>query len=345
MSYIYGSGVYGVSGLEAFKNQLQNVDATIQVRDNNYGLLDNDDVYQYLGGLTMAAKSLSGEDVSVYIADTRTDPEIKTLNQFMANEMRTRILNSKWIEGMLNEGYSGANEISKEIGYLFAWDAVTPEAVKDWMYQSAVETYMFDSTIRSQFLEANPYAFASTAAWFLEAARRGMWVPDAATLTQLKDLYIQATVEYGVVCCHHTCGNLDFTNYVVMGSSLSMDSLQQFADVMEAATGEPVTLGTTGATSQPTGSASSTGASSSVGASSSNEAATESGSASSSASESASESAGTEGTSKSYEVSETGQQSSAQSSMPIVAIVGVILLVCLVGVGYFRNSIFGFFKK
>jgi cobaltochelatase CobN len=345
MSYIYGSGVYGVSGLEAFKNQLQNVDATIQVRDNNYGLLDNDDVYQYLGGLTMAAKSLSGEDVSVYIADTRTDPEIKTLNQFMANEMRTRILNSKWIEGMLNEGYSGANEISKEIGYLFAWDAVTPEAVKDWMYQSAVETYMFDSTIRSQFLEANPYAFASTAAWFLEAARRGMWVPDAATLTQLKDLYIQATVEYGVVCCHHTCGNLDFTNYVVMGSSLSMDSLQQFADVMEAATGEPVTLGTTGATSQLTGSASSTGASSSVGASSSNEAATESGSASSSASESASESAGTEGTSKSYEVSETGQQSSAQSSMPIVAIVGVILLVCLVGVGYFRNSIFGFFKK
>ncbi|MBI4813921.1 MAG: cobaltochelatase subunit CobN [Methanobacterium sp.] len=340
MSYIYGSGVYAVSGLSGFTNLLKTVDATIQIRDSTYGLLDNDDVYQYLGGVTMAARNLSGKDVSVYIADTRTDPEIKTLNQFLATEMRTRILNSKWIEGMLNEGYSGANEISSEIGYLFAWDAVTPEAVKDWMWQSTVETYMFDSAVRSQFLSANPYAFASAAAWALEAARRGMWVADAATLTQLKDLYIQTTVDYGVVCCHHTCGNLDFTNYVVTGSSLSMATLQQFAVIMEAATGEAVTVGSTGTTSQSTGFASSSGASASSGASSGgSQPATDSGSQDSSASQSASDSAGTDGTSKSYEVSENSS-SSSQSSMPLVAIVGVLILVGLVGFGYFRGTIF-----
>ncbi|BDZ68140.1 cobaltochelatase subunit CobN [Methanobacterium ferruginis] len=345
MSYFYGRNINAQSGLNAFINQLTRIEATVQVRDGLYGVFDNDDVVQYLGGLTMAANYLSGRDVQVYIANTRGDPKIETLSTFVNNEIRTRILNPKWAEGMLKNGFSGAHEINDNVENMFRWKSIQPDSVKDWMWQQVVETYIFNSDMRSQLLAANPHAYKSLAAWALEAARRGMWNPDAATLTQLKDLYIQANVEYGVTCCHHTCGNLDFTNYVVMGSSLSMDSLQQFADVMEAATGEPVTLGTTGATSQPTGSASSTGASSSVGASSSNEAATESGSASSSASESASESAGTEGTSKSYEISETGQQSSAQSNMPIVAIVGVILLVGLVGLGYFRSSIFGFFKK
>ncbi|PKL72842.1 MAG: cobalamin biosynthesis protein CobN, partial [Methanobacteriales archaeon HGW-Methanobacteriales-2] len=187
---------------------------------------------------------------------------------------------------------------------------------------------------------ANPYAFASAAAWALEAIRRGMWTPDAATTTQLKDIYMNAIHEYGVVCCHHTCGNVDFTNFVVVGSSLSSEQLQEFAAIMEAATGEPVTLGSTGTPSQPTASASSSGASSSVGGSSGGEPATESGTQSASESQSSSdESAGTDGSSKSYEVSETSS-SSPQSSMPIAAIVGVLILVGLVGFGYFRGAIF-----
>jgi len=344
-SYIYGSGVFGVNGLESFKNQLMQVDATVKVIDNIYGVIDTDDVFGDLGGLTMTAKYLSGKDISIYIANTRKDPKIETLGEHLTTELRTRMLNPKWAEGMLNEGFSGARQISKQFGYLFGWNAVEPDAVQDWMWKGVTDMYILDSNYRDQMIKGNPYSFAASAAWALEAARRGMWVPDAATLTQVKDLYIQATVEYGVVCCHHTCGNLDFTNYVVRGSSLTMEQLQQFVDVMQAATGEPVTLGTTGTPSKPTGSVSSTGASSSVGASESNEAATESGSTSSSSSESASESAGTEGTSKSYEISETGQQSSAQSNMPIVAIVGVILMVGLVGVGYFRGSLLKFFKK
>jgi cobaltochelatase CobN len=339
MSYIYGSSVYGLNGLEAFKNQLKNVDATIMVRDNNYGLLDNDDVFQFLGGMTLAAKTLSGKDVDVYIADTQIKPHIETLGQFLSSEVRTRLLNPKWREGMLNDGFSGANHIASEIGHLVAWDIVTPGAVADWIYQQTAETYFLDSAVRNQFLNANPYAFASAAAWLLEANRRGLWTSDSATISQLKNIYMDAIREYGVVCCHHTCGNIDFTNYVVVGSSLSAEQLQEFAAIMEAATGEPVTLGSTGTPSQPTASASSSGASSSVGGSSGGEPATESGAQSSSESQSASESAGADGSSKSYEMSETGA-SSPQSSMPIVAIVGVLILVGLVGFGYFRGEVF-----
>ncbi|MFU2192007.1 cobaltochelatase subunit CobN [Methanobacterium sp. MZD130B] len=342
MSYIYGSGVYGLSGLEAFKNNLKNVDATIQVRDNNYGLLDNDDVFQFLGGLTLSAKTLSGKDVNVYIANTRTNPHIQTLGQFMSNEVRTRLLNPKWIEGMLNEGFSGANHIASEVGNLFAWDVVTPEAVSDWIWQQTMETYFLNNAVKNQFLNANPHAFASTAAWLLEAVRRGMWNPDAAVTTQLKDIYMNTILANGVVCCHHTCGNIDFTNYVVVGSTLSSQQLQEFASIMEAATGKTVNVGSTETPSKPTNPTSSPGASSSTGDSSGSQRATERGDQSASESQSGAESAetaGTDGSSKTYEVSQNNS-STPQSSMPIAAIVGVLILVGLVGFGYFRGAIF-----
>lgn len=340
MSYIYGVSSYGLQGLQAFKDQLKTVQATIQVRDNNYGVLDNDDVYQYLGGLTMAAKILSGSEISTYIANTRLSPHIETLGQFMSNEIRTRILNPKWQEGMLKEGFSGANEISKEIGYLFAWNAVTPDVVKDWMWQQVAQNYAFDSNFRNQMLQANPYAYVSMLGWMMEAVRRDMWQADKATLTELANQYIQYTKQYGVVCCHHTCGNLDFTNFVVVGSTLSTQQLQEFAAIMEAATGKTVTIGSTGTPSQPTGSASSQGASSSAGASSGSHPATESGAQGTSESQFESQSAqtaGSDGSSKTYEVSQKSS-SAPESSMPIVAILGVIILVGLVGFGYFRGT-------
>lgn len=340
MSYFYGRNINAKSGLDAFITQLKRIEATVQIRDGLYGVLDNDDVYQYLGGLTMAAKSLSGRNVQAYIANTRGTPKIETLSSFISNEFRTRLLNPKWAEGMLKNGFSGAHEITKNVENMFGWNAVDSGLVKDWVWQEVVETYVFNSQMRNKLLAANPHAFKSMAAWALEAARRGMWNPDAATLTQLKDLYIKANIEYGVTCCHHTCGNMNFNKYVVMGSSLSKEMIQQFSDIMQAATGEPVTAGSTGTNSEPTSSASSNGASASSGASSAGDqpaSATETGSQSSSESASSSESTGSEGSSKSYEVSEN-KPSSGESSTPLIAIVGVLCLVGLVGFGYFRGK-------
>lgn len=343
MSYIYGSGVYGLSGLDAFKNQLKNVDVTIQVRDNNYGLLDNDDVFQFLGGLTMTAKSLSNKNVSVYIANTRGNPRIETLNQFMSNEIRTRILNSKWIEGMLKEGFSGTNEISHEVGHLFAWNAVAPDAVKDWMWQGIAQTYAFDSNVRNQMLQANPYAYTSMLGWMLEANRRNMWNADKATLTELANQYITYSTKYGVTCCHHTCANMAFNQFVVMGSSLSMSQLQQFANTLKEATGQTVTVGSQGKPSQQTGGSTGSGrqSDSSVGGDSASGKQNQEQSA---AQSDAAQSPGSQGSQKAYEVTQSSQNS-GQSNTPAFAIVGVILLLCLVGVGYFRNDLLGFFRR
>ena len=199
-------------------------------------------------------------------------------------------------------------------------------------------------------MQANPYAYASTAAWALEAVRRGMWNPDAATLTKIIDQYIEATIKYGVTCCHHTCANIDFNQFLVMGSSLSRAQLQQFADAFEGATGQTIKIpgnpgqnnnpdqGTippseentedNGQSTNPDQGTTSPGEASTVQAAS-----TEAGQASDSNSQ------------NTHEISEVSQQNSSQSNTPLVAIIGVILLLCLVGVGYFRNDIISRIRK
>lgn len=340
MSYIYGDGIYGLSGRDAFTNQLRNVDATIQVRDNNYGLLDNDDVYQYLGGLTMTAESISNKDVSVYIANTRGDPCIETLSQFMSTEIRSRILNPKWKEGMLSEGFSGANEIAREIGHLFAWEAIIPESVSDSTWKSIAESYILDSGIRNQFLIANPYAFASTAAWILEAARRGMISLDSATQTAVANEFIKTTVDYGVVCCHHTCANLEFNKWVAKVSSASLTTLKAYEAILKSATGKSIGVSPNDPSSPSQGDSTSNGDNGqSFGKqdSSSDKSSESSKSSSKSASESTDGSTGSG--EKSYEVSKANQGSSDSSGVSFFAILGIIGLLGLFGVGYYRKSI------
>ncbi|MCQ8905020.1 MAG: cobaltochelatase subunit CobN, partial [Methanothermobacter sp.] len=344
MSYIYGKNVYGLRSSEAFQNKLKNIDTTIQIRFAMYGILDNDDVYAYLGGLTMAARSVSGKNINVYIADTYSsiNPKVETLSNFLSKELRTRTYNPKWIEGMLNQGFSGAHEVSKEIGYLFGWSAVTPGLVQDWMWQKVAETYVLDPQVSSRFKSLQPYSYASTVAWLLEANRRGLWSTDSATLQRLADEYIVAVNEYGVVCCHHTCANLVFNSWVVKLSSLNQAALKKFAASMAAATGKSIDVPGSDV-SQP-GSVNEGNGVGETGKPDSGSAGNE-GSASSSSSDAAGESSevseqsGTsEGSGKAYEVAASSNSASSSNQTPIYAIIGVIGLVCLLGLGYFHQG-------
>ncbi|MCK9152049.1 cobaltochelatase subunit CobN [Methanobacterium alcaliphilum] len=346
MSYFYGRNINAKSGLNAFINQLTRIDATVQIRDGLYGVFDNDDVVQYLGGLTMAAKYLSGRDIQVYIANTRGTPKIETLSQFVNNEMRTRILNPKWAEGMLKNNFSGAHEIADHVENLFRWNAIDPTVTKDWMWKNIADMYILDSNYRNQMLKANPYAFASTAAWLLEAARRGMWKADSATLTKIANEYINAIKDYGVVCSHHTCANLEFNKWVAKVSSLPAATLKTYANIIKAATGQDIGLTSNNPSnpSQDDSSTSENGHSPSTGGSTGQS--SSDGHSSSKSSDSISEKSASQNTAgseksqqKSYEVTKNPQGSSDSTGVTAYAILGIIGLLGLFGLGYYRSRI------
>ena len=240
MAHVYGKGAYGQAAGEAFRRALGNLEAAVQVRDSLYGVVDNDDVYQYLGGLALAARELSGKEVATYIANTRhaARPRVEPLARFLGTELKTRLFNPVWVEGMLQEGYAGSATVSKHVGYLFGVDA-TMEAVDDWAWTKVANTFILDPLVKERL---NPYAVQSVAGWALEAARREMWKPDRDTLAHLANAYVESVVEYGVVCCHHTCANLVFNQWIARYTSLPGATLARFASRFTGATGEALAL-------------------------------------------------------------------------------------------------------
>ena len=103
----------------------------------------------------------------------------------MALETRTRTLNPKWYEGMLNHGHEGVRQIEAQFTNTVGWSATTGE-VEPWVYQRMTETFVLDEAMRRRLADLNPKASARMANRLLEAHERNYWQPDEATLAALR---------------------------------------------------------------------------------------------------------------------------------------------------------------
>jgi magnesium chelatase subunit H len=106
----------------------------------------------------------------------------------LRTEYRTKLLNPRWYEGMLQHGHSGATEISNRFTYMLGWDAVSG-SVDDWIYTDAAKTYALDPIMRERLAKANPQAMRNIVGRLLEASGRGMWKADDDIIDQLKEMY------------------------------------------------------------------------------------------------------------------------------------------------------------
>lgn len=176
-SYAYDAQGKGHSTPEAFAQRLQNLQIVLQNQDNReHDLLDSDDYYQFQGGLTAAVKSVSGKNPQVYFGDNSqpNNPKVRKLSEEIAKVYRSRVINPKWIKGVMRHGYKGAFEMAATVDYLFAYDATT-KCIADYMYQGVAEAYILDEQIQQFVREKNPWALRDMAERLLEANQRGMW--------------------------------------------------------------------------------------------------------------------------------------------------------------------------
>ena len=111
--YAYGAGLKGKAAHGVFETRLSAVQGVVQNQDNReHDILDSDDYYQFEGGMTAAVRVLSGKQPAVWHTDhSRTEqPAIRTLREEIARVVRARVVNPKWIEGVMRHGYKGAFE-------------------------------------------------------------------------------------------------------------------------------------------------------------------------------------------------------------------------------------------
>ncbi|MFZ2102829.1 MAG: cobaltochelatase subunit CobN, partial [Oricola sp.] len=177
--YAYGAQAEASAERGLFEERLRGMQAVVQNQDNReHDLLDSDDYYQFEGGMTAAVETLKGERPSVYHNDhSRPEkPVIRTLEEEIGRVVRARVVNPKWIAGVMRHGYKGAFEMAATVDYLFAF-AATTGAVRDHHFEAVYQAYLMDETVRGFIAAKNPDALREMADQLREAVTRGLWTP------------------------------------------------------------------------------------------------------------------------------------------------------------------------
>ncbi|MDW9634705.1 cobaltochelatase subunit CobN [Sinorhizobium meliloti] len=177
--YAYGAGEDGKAERGLFEERLRSIEAVVQNQDNReHDLLDSDDYYQFEGGMSAAAEHLGGQRPAIYHNDhSRPEkPVIRSLEEEIGRVVRARVVNPKWIDGVMRHGYKGAFEIAATVDYMFAF-AATTGAVRDHHFEAAYQAYIADEKVLGFLREKNPAALSEISERLLEAIDRGLWNP------------------------------------------------------------------------------------------------------------------------------------------------------------------------
>lgn len=194
-SYAYDDRGKGHAAPEAFQHRLKQLQIVLHNQDNReHDLLDSDDYYQFQGGMTAAVRSLTGKNPEVYFGDNSqpSNPRVRKLTEEIARVYRSRVVNPKWIEGVMRHGYKGAFEMAATVDYLFAYDA-TAHCVSDFMYEGIARAYIFDERVREFVRHKNPWALRDMSERLLEAHQRKLWQNvDPGIIDELKAIANQS---------------------------------------------------------------------------------------------------------------------------------------------------------
>jgi magnesium chelatase subunit H len=184
---------YGVDGRPVrqealLRGILGKVETAFQnIESVELGITSVDHYFDTLGGIARAVRESGGGNLPVYVGDQNAGRgKVRTLGEQVALETRTRMLNPKWYEGLLQHGYEGVRQIESHVTNTLGWSATTGQ-VEPWVYKNLTETFVLDETMRRRLSELNPKASSKLANRLIEAVERKYWNADEETLRALRN--------------------------------------------------------------------------------------------------------------------------------------------------------------
>ncbi|PTX57978.1 cobaltochelatase CobN subunit [Litoreibacter ponti] len=186
-SFAYGVNGKATQNAALLQKALKDVDLAYQNLESvELGVTTVDHYFDTLGGIARAVKRAKGEATPVYIGDqTRGEGKVRTLQEQVALETRSRALNPRFFEPLLQHGHEGVRQIEAHVTNTLGWSATTGQ-VEPWVYQRLTETFVLDEEMRKRLAELNPEASVRMANRLIEAHERNYWQPDDATLEALQ---------------------------------------------------------------------------------------------------------------------------------------------------------------
>lgn len=204
----------------AFEAALTRTDVVVQPRQSNtWGALSLDHVYEFMGGINLAVRNVTGKDPDAYLADYRnhSNMRMQEVKEAIGIESRTTIFNPAYIKEKMKGGASSASTFAEIVTNTYGWNVMKPKAIDKEMWDEIYNVYVKDKYhlgTKEFFDKQNPAALMEMTAVMMESARKGMW---KATPQQLKDiakLHTETVNKYKPSCSGFVCDNAKLRNYI-----------------------------------------------------------------------------------------------------------------------------------
>ena len=204
----------------AFEAALTRTDVVVQPRQSNtWGALSLDHVYEYMGGMNLAVRNVTGKDPDAYLSDyrNRNNMKMQELKEAVGVESRTTILNPVYIKEKMKGGASSASEFAEVITNTYGWNVMKPAAIDKELWDNIYNVYVKDELnlgVKKYFEQQNPAALEEMTAVMLESARKGLWKASEEQVAELSKLHTEIVNNYRPSCSGFVCDNAKLRDYI-----------------------------------------------------------------------------------------------------------------------------------
>lgn len=204
----------------AFEAALTRTDVVVQPRQSNtWGALSLDHVYEFMGGMNLAVRNVTGKDPDAYLADYRnhSNMRMQEVKEAIGIESRTTIFNPAYIKEKMKGGASSASTFAEIVTNTYGWNVMKPKAIDKEMWDEIYNVYVKDKYhlgTKEFFDKQNPAALMEMTAVMMESARKGMWKATPQQLRDIAKLHTETVNKYKPSCSGFVCDNAKLRNYI-----------------------------------------------------------------------------------------------------------------------------------
>ena len=226
----------------AFEAALTRTDAVIQPRQSNtWGALSLDHVYEFMGGMNLAVRNVTGKDPDAYLSDyrNRNNVRMQEVKEAIGVESRTTIFNPEYIKEKMKGDASSAATFAEIVENTYGWNVMKPKAIDKEMWDEIYDVYVkdkFELGVDKYFEEKNPAALQQITAVMMETARKGMWKASEQQLADIAKLHTELVQKYQPACTGFVCDNSKLRQFIAdkVDPSTAKQYKQEITEVREA---------------------------------------------------------------------------------------------------------------
>lgn len=204
----------------AFEAALVNTDAVVQPRQSNtWGALSLDHVYEFMGGMNLAVRHVTGKDPDAYLSDyrNRNNVRMQEVKEAIGVESRTTIFNPAYIREKMKGEAGAAATFAEIVQNTYGWNVMKPKAVDKELWDEIYNIYVKDKFglgLQAYFEKQNPAALEEITAVMMETARKGMWKASEQQLVDIAQLHTQLIAKYKPSCSGFVCDNAKLRDFI-----------------------------------------------------------------------------------------------------------------------------------